>query len=360
MSDRTIILGLDIGGANTKAALIDFLEDNIQKISTNIRYYPFWEENIQGLPKMLNEMVSELLKEINIGFEDITSIAVTITAELSDAFQTKKEGIHSILKVLSEVFDPDKIKIISNENKFISVQESYEKYLNVAGANWVATALFIASYEKDCLLIDAGSTTIDLIPIENGVSQTLGKDDVSRLMNHELIYTGALRATIPSITHIVPYKGVDCRISFEKFALIADVHRILGNISEEEYNCDTADNRSTSISDCYARLSRIICGDLDLISKDDINSIANYIYNAQLKIVESEIKLFLDNLMVRLPQFKNNPLFITTGLGEDFLINVTLHKLGYNNVKSFSDLVEFPDKVKSSAIAVAGALKHLN
>ncbi len=70
-----------------------------------------------------------------------------------------------------------------------------------------------------CILIDGGSTTIDLIPILNSIPVAKGKDDVARMINHELIYTGGLRATIPSITHFVPYKGNLVRIFFEKFYL---------------------------------------------------------------------------------------------------------------------------------------------
>ena len=65
------------------------------------------------------------------------------------------------------------------------------------------------------------------------------------------------------------------RISFEKFALISDVHRILNNISENEYINDTADNRSKSIEDCYARLARIICMDIETITIEDLNKIAS-------------------------------------------------------------------------------------
>ena len=108
----------------------------------------------------------------------------------------------------------------------------------------------------------SGSTTIDIIPIFESIPIPKGKDDISRLTNHELIYTGGLRATIPSITHHVPYKGKKIRVSFEKFALISDVHRILNNILEEEYINDTADNRSKSLENCYARLSRVVCMDL--------------------------------------------------------------------------------------------------
>ncbi len=356
MTDKTYLLGLDIGGANSKAALVEFDNKKLNKIRTAIRYYPFWEKNIKEFPKMLRNLSTQLLGESNIDFNDINKIAVTITAELSDAFQTKKEGIQTILEVLKKVFESDKIMVINNQNVFFKVQDALENYLNVAGANWVATALFLGSYKPDCILIDAGSTTIDLIPIKDGKPQTIGKDDVSRIMNHELIYTGALRATIPSITHFVPFKRKNCRISFEKFALIADVHRILGHITEQEYSCDTADNRSKSFYNCYARLSRIICGDLEQLTKDELNIIANYIYQTQLKIIMSEIQLFIEQTSYRLPDLTQNPLFITTGLGEKFLINTALKNLGYNNIVSFSDVIKFPDNVISSAIAVAGAL----
>lgn len=359
MAIQSYILGLDIGGANTKAALIEFQEDKMIKIFTEIKYYPFWEENIQQLPSMLEQLCSSLVKKCNIGLGELNNIAVSITAELSDVFQTKKEGIRIVLNALKTTFKERIIKVISNSNKFLSVKEAFDKPLTIAGANWVATALYVGSYEPNCILIDAGSTTIDLIPIRDGLPNTYGKDDVSRIMYHELLYTGALRATIPSITHFVPYKGKEIRISFEKFALIADVHRILGNISEEEYNCDTADNRSKSIDDCYARLSRIICGDTDMINQEDLNIIAEFIYFDQIKIISDEIQEFMRNLTNRLPHLLENPLFIITGLGENFLIKIVLESLGYNNILSFSDLVEFPDKIKSSAIAVAGALKLL-
>lgn len=356
MTDKIYLLGLDIGGANTKAALVEFDNKTLNKILTAIRYYPFWEKTIKELPNMLRNLSTQLLEKSNIDINDINKIAVTITAELSDAFQTKRDGIQTILKALKRVFESDKIMVINNQNIFLKVQDALENYLNVAGANWVATALFIGSYKPECILIDAGSTTIDLIPIKYGKPQTIGKDDVSRIMNHELIYTGALRATIPSITHFVPFKGKNCRISFEKFALIADVHRILGHITEEEYTCDTADNRSKIFDNCYARLSRIICSDLEQTTKNELNSIANYIYQAQLKIIMDEIQLFMEQTSYRLPDLTQNPLFITTGLGETFLINIALNNLGYNNVVSFSDIIKFPDNVISSAIAVAGAL----
>ncbi|MFX1352344.1 MAG: hydantoinase/oxoprolinase family protein, partial [Promethearchaeota archaeon] len=239
------ILGIDIGGANTKAALIICDRFKIKKSMSCIEYFPFWEKNLHEIPNMLRRIIEKVSKS-HIKLNEIDFISIAITAELSDAFQTKREGIEIILDNLSKVFKEEKMFFISSDAEFIDIKNAKEKYLTVAASNWVSTAIFLGNYVQNCILIDAGSTTIDIIPIFDSKPVTLGKTDIERLIHHELIYTGGLRATIPSITHTIPYKGKMVRISFEKFALVSDVHRILNHISEKEYINDTADNRSKS------------------------------------------------------------------------------------------------------------------
>ncbi len=305
---------------------------------------------------MLHSIVSKIIQKNDYKLENIDYFAITITAELSDAFQTKREGILTILDALGNVFKKNKLKFISNKSTFLDYEKAKSDPYSITAANWVSTALYLGKFVPDCVLIDAGSTTIDIIPIFKSKPVPLGKDDISRLMNHELIYTGGLRATIPSITHHVPYKGKKVRVSFEKFALISDVHRILDNISEDEYINDTADNRSKSLEDCYARLSRVICMDIETLSKDDLNIIAKYIYEKQLDIVSREIKVFMDELISRFKEFEYTPNFIITGLSADFLIRKSLLKLGYQNIGSYEEMTNIPNKISSSAFAVAGAL----
>lgn len=350
------VLGLDIGGANTKGALIKFENSDIIESFSDIEYFPFWERTLKEIPKMLKKIVSKITYKNELKLKNVDYVAIAITAELSDAFKTKREGILTILTALEKVFDSKKVFFISNSNKFLDFKTTKIEYNSVAAANWVSTALFLGHFVSQCVLIDAGSTTIDLIPISNSIPITKGKDDVSRLINHELVYTGGLRATIPSITHYVPYKDNMVRISFEKFALISDVHRILNNISEEEYINDTADNRTKSLNDSYARIARIICMDLDTVSKEDLDKIVNYIYEKQLEIVTEEVKLFLSDLILRFPAFKSEPLFVITGLSADFLIKKSLEKLGHNNFKYYEKITKIPNRINSSAYAVAGAL----
>lgn len=351
-----IILGLDVGGANTKAALLHFKDDTLNESYSYIEYFPFWEKTIKDIPEMLLRVIDNLLESTNFNLEMVDNIAVTITAELSDAFKTKREGTLLILEALKKTVDKEKLSFITNRCQFISYEKAKINYHLIAGANWASTALFLGAIKPTCILIDAGSTTIDIIPILNSVAVPQGKNDISRLINHELVYTGGLRATIPSITHHVPYKGKNVRVSFEKFALISDVHRILKNITEEEYINDTADNRSKSIEDCYARLSRIICTDIETISKEDLDLIANFIYQKQLDIITREIRAFMDNLTLRFEEFIDNPQFVITGLSVNFLITKPLRDLGYINIISFEELTNIPDNISSSAFAVAGAL----
>lgn len=351
----TYILGLDIGGANTKAALIKFDTSIILESFSLIEYFPFWEKTLKDIPKMFKRIVESLIINNGLDLEDINFISITITAELSDAFQTKKEGINTILNALEQVFDKEKMYFINNENEFIDFKQVKSNPISVAAANWVSTSLFLGNFVPNCILIDAGSTTIDIIPILNSVPIAKGKNDIERLMNHELVYTGGLRATLPSITHYVPYKEKMIRISFEKFALISDVHRVLDYISETEYINDTADNRSKSLKDCYARLARMICMDLDSISMEDLDTIANFIYEKQIKIILNEIKGFLKDLVERRPDFSKNPQFVLTGLSADFLIKPSLKKLGYEKILNYELITDIPDQISSSAFAVAGA-----
>lgn len=352
------ILGLDIGGANTKAALIIFKNLKIVESYSYIEYFPFWEKTLNDIPNLFRRVILKTIDKHNYTLNDLDFVSITITAELSDAFQTKREGILKILNALKEVFDIKKMFFINIDGKFIDFETAQKKPLKIAAANWVSTALFLGKFQPTCILIDAGSTTIDIIPILNSVPITKGKDDISRLINHELVYTGGLRATLPSITHFVPYKGDLVRISFEKFALISDVHRILNNITENEYVNDTADNRSKSLENCYARLARTICMDLETISTDELDIIAKYLYEKQLEIVEVEIQDFYANLVEILPELKKNPLFVITGLSANFLIKPVLEKLGFNNINFYEKLTSIPDHISSSAFAVAGALYY--
>jgi len=81
MNNR-LILGLDIGGANTKAALIQFKNEEISESFSYIEYFPFWEKSINQIPQMFKRIISNLILQNSFQLIEIDYIAITITAEL--------------------------------------------------------------------------------------------------------------------------------------------------------------------------------------------------------------------------------------------------------------------------------------
>ncbi|MFX1495874.1 MAG: hypothetical protein ACFFBZ_16440, partial [Promethearchaeota archaeon] len=102
--------------------------------------------------------------------------------------------------------------------------------------------------------------------------------------------------------------------------------------------------------------ARIICMDIESISKEDLDIIANFIYQKQLDLITREIKAFMNNLTEGLKEFNENPKFVITGLSADFLIRIPLQKLGFTNIINYKEITNIPNNISSSAFAVAGAL----
>src|SRR5438132_12986429 len=87
IKSATPVLGLDIGGANLKAA----------HTSGAARSRPFalWK-NPGGLSSVLTEFLS--------GWPEHELLAATMTGELCDCFASRREGVHAILDAIEQSF----------------------------------------------------------------------------------------------------------------------------------------------------------------------------------------------------------------------------------------------------------------
>ncbi|MCP8320989.1 MAG: H4MPT-linked C1 transfer pathway protein, partial [archaeon] len=83
------IIGWDIGGANIKATLIEIKDEKAFRIKTVTHYFPIWVEGKDRLPIILNNLKKEIAED-----SSIDAIGLTMTAELSDVYETKKEGVN--------------------------------------------------------------------------------------------------------------------------------------------------------------------------------------------------------------------------------------------------------------------------
>ena len=98
--------------------------------------------------------------------------------------------------------------------------------------------------------------------------------------------------------------------------------------------------------------------DIETISIDDLNIIANFIYEKHLDIITKEIRAFMTNLLERYNVFKTDPKFVITGLSAEFLIKIPLKNIGYQNILSYEEITMIPNQICSSAFAIAGAFYY--
>lgn len=260
------IIGIDIGGANTKIASAD--ESIIE-----LHYIPLWKNTT--LPQTLKEIAERIKPD---------SVSVVMTGELADCFEDKNEGIKFIMDSVEDAFDCE-TRYIKSDGDFTNTTKDTR---DLAAANWAASARLIGSEMGDCIFVDVGSTTSDIIPIVRG-KHAAGKTDFSRLLRSELVYAGTLRTNIAALLDSVKVSDGKCRTSSELFATTADAYMLLGDITQELYTCETADGAGRSEMDCMRRLARVVCADLEEISPEDVRSIASQVKEKQISILSEAI-----------------------------------------------------------------------
>jgi hypothetical protein len=269
------VIGWDIGGVNTKACRVPLTGEEENSFSLN-REFEIWRK-----PEALLELLLEMARELG----PARAMAVTMTAELSDAFETKSQGVKYILKSLARAFGDIGIWVLDVHGSFVELKKALGNPLEFAANNWVASCLYEAQKHPDCFVMDMGSTTTDIIPIQNGKLLNKGFDDTSRLAHGELVYTGALRTNPNTLARQVPFAGQMVSVADELFCLMADVHLLLGKLSAAEYTCPTADKRGSSIAECHARLARLICADREIMNFKQALKLARYLYEKQLETI---------------------------------------------------------------------------
>ena len=154
----------------------------------------------------------------------------------------------------------------------------------------MATALVVARALPDAILVDCGGTTTDVIPIAGGEVVAEGRTDLERLLEGELVYTGALRTSIAAVLSHVPIGGRPCPVTAELFAITADAHLLRGNLAPEQCTCSFPDDRGTSPAEVRSRLARVVCADPEQLAEGDLEAIADAVEEAQLAAITTALR----------------------------------------------------------------------
>ncbi len=255
-------LGIDIGGANLKAAHSDGLA----------RSSPFavWKE-----PERLSEAVVELASR----FPSFDQVAVTMTAELCDCYATKRQGVLSIVDAVSRAFTKQGVIYWGTDGRFHDAQAIRRQPLLAAASNWLALAA-VAARSVDgehAILIDVGSTTTDLIPLAGGRVAARGRTDTERLQNGELVYAGVVRTPLCALALELPFQGRPTGLAAELFATTRDVYLMLGDLPPDPDDHSTADGRPSTPEAAHDRLARMVGADREGCSSADAEALARAI-----------------------------------------------------------------------------------
>ncbi len=125
------VIGWDVGGANVKATRID---DAIRDPGApRVVSLPF--ENL-ACQRRLPQVLQAALARLAGGFPD--AMALTMTAELSDVFATKREGVTFVLDSFESAFPGCPAYTLSLSGEFSPLAEARSHPLDFAAANWLA------------------------------------------------------------------------------------------------------------------------------------------------------------------------------------------------------------------------------
>lgn len=299
-------LGLDIGGANLKAA------DG--QGAARSQPFPLWRRQAE-LVHALEAMIQE--------FPAVERLAVTMTGELADCFETKAQGVGAIVRAVVQAAGGREVRVYRNDGSFVPPEDAIADPLPVAAANWHALARFAGRLapHKSALVLDIGSTTCDLIPLVHGLPAPRGRTDPERLVSGELVYTGVQRSPVCAVASRVPWRGFLCPLAQEVFATTWDVYLLLNDLPEAPERTDTADGRPATRQAAHDRLARSICADRTMVDRAAAEAIARAIAEAQL----DQLAEAADRVISLLPERPAS--VVLSGQGE-FLGRRILERLG--------------------------------
>jgi hypothetical protein len=263
---NTLVLGLDIGGANLKAA----------SSAGQARLQPF---ELWRRPADLPQALADLIRR----FQPPDHIAITMTGELCDCFPSRRHGVQTILDAVDKAAGGVPIRVWGLDGGFRSLAVARTDPLSSAAANWLGLASFAGRFvaQGPGLVIDVGSTTTDLVPLSDGTAAPRAHLDPERLKKKELVYTGVRRTPLCAL---LGETG-----AAEVFATTHDAYIVLNRMPEEPENRQTANGRPATLAEARLRLAHMLCGDCESCPEAITDCLARDVWQRQVTLVRRAV-----------------------------------------------------------------------
>jgi len=327
------VVGWDIGGAHVKAAVIS----DGKTIAVYQQPCPLWK-GLDQLQRAVNAIMRELAGAN-------CRHAITMTGELVDLFDNREHGVQQIIQTMTELLPGAELLIFAGLEGFLKSSQIEDRhYTSIASANWLASATFAANKIGSGLFVDCGSTTTDILLLNEGHVLAEGYTDYQRLLSQELIYTGIIRTAVMAVTQTALDQGQKIGLMAEYFATMADVYRVTGELNDIHDQTDTADGAEKTVLASARRLSRMIGCDF---YTDELPRWRQFAENIRAQQIQ-QIQRGCEAVLSRHELPPNSPL-IGAGVGR-FLVKRIALNLGRPYL-DFSDLL--PVAATGSAMTTA-------
>jgi (4-(4-[2-(gamma-L-glutamylamino)ethyl]phenoxymethyl)furan-2-yl)methanamine synthase len=301
-------VGWDIGGAHLKAVLLDKHGAVLQALQLPC---PLWK----GLDYLQRAILHALQAFKTEPFR--ACHAITMTGELVDLFENRQQGVDEISTLCAKLFGKDTFFYAANDG-FVGLDRVSEVWQHIASTNWHASASALATLVSDALFVDIGSTTTDIIAIENGKVKSQNFSDASRMADDSLVYTGVVRTPVMALAQKLPFADgdemVEANVAAEVFATMADVYRLTGELTKDD--AETADGKGKTMLESARRLARMIGHDAESREIESWKNLANTCKILQMNHIKAAM----------LKKLKPNMIIIGAGAGS-FLVEQIAHKL---------------------------------
>jgi probable H4MPT-linked C1 transfer pathway protein len=275
-------IGWDIGGAHLKAVLLDAegVAQSVYQLAC-----PLWK----GLHE-LEQAMTEIWQSIQ---QPNALSAVTMTGELVDLFPNRQVGVCEIAKVVNRLLG-EHVSFYAGDAGWVSFDAIATHADAIASMNWLASAQYLSQFTDKALLIDMGSTTTDIIPLDKSKMSAVGRTDAQRMSNHALVYTGVVRTPLMALGPTISFRSHTYYLAAEYFATTADVYRLLNQLPEGADLADTADGKGKTVAETARRIARMVGYDMEDYPMSDWVNLANTFKKQQKTLLMQAVKSHVD------------------------------------------------------------------
>jgi len=245
--------GWDVGGAHVKVSMLDARGDVCDVAQWACALW----QGLDHLERTVDLVFARWPRARDAG----ALHAVTMTGEMVDLFEDRAHGVAAIARTLAARL-AGTLRFYAGDAGWLDAAACGDAWPRVASANWLATAQCVASRVADAVLIDVGSTTTDIVPVEHARVVARGQSDAARLATGELIYHGVVRTPLCGLAHRIAFDDrcgrVESNVMNEWFATTADVYRLTGELDPAHDLYPAADNGPKTPAASRARVARMI------------------------------------------------------------------------------------------------------